>query len=109
MVRFGSCWEYFPSATFNITRITSFAMTREIIFEEIQGICVQLLRVPPEKVVPDTRLIEDLEIDSLFGLELALGLEKRFNIEVPANAVASFKTVSDLADYVDRRLVALPK
>ena len=81
-------------------------MNPETILKEVQTLCLNLLRVPPEKVVAEARLIEDLDMDSLFAAELGLALERKFKIEVPEEAIPSFKTVADVAAYVGHKLKA---
>jgi acyl carrier protein len=79
-------------------------MNSETILEEVQAVCLKLLRVFPEKVVPEARLIEDLDMDSLFAAELGLELERKFKIEVPEEAIPTFITVGDIVSYVDNQL-----
>ena len=79
-------------------------MNTETILQEVQAVCLKLLRVPPEKVVPEARLIEDLDMDSLFAAELGLELERKFDIEIPEDAIPTFITVGDIVSYVDDQL-----
>lgn len=79
-------------------------MNPETILKEVQALCLHLLRVPPEKVVAEARLIEDLDMDSLFAAELGLALERKFKIEVPEDVLPSFRTVADVAAYVGHKL-----
>lgn len=81
-------------------------MNQETTLHAVQEICLKLLRVPPEKVVPGALLIEDLEMDSLFAAELGLALERHFKIEVPEETIPKFKTIADVAAYVDEKLNA---
>ena len=81
-------------------------MNPETVLQEVQDICLKLLRVPPENVVPTARLIEDLEMDSLFAAELGLALERKFKIEVPEETLAKFKTVADVSAYVHEKINA---
>jgi len=81
-------------------------MNPETTLQEVQALCLNLLRVPPEKVVPAARLIEDLDMDSLFAAELGLALERKFKIEVPEETIPKFKTVADVAAYVHARRAA---
>lgn len=52
-----------------------------------------------EKVNDETRLYEDLGIDSLSMLMLALGLEENFGLKVDTNM--KFKTIGDVLNYVN--------
>jgi acyl carrier protein len=79
-------------------------MNSETILQEVQAVCLKLLRVPPEKVVAEARLIEDLDMDSLFAAELGLELERKFKIEVPEEAIPTFITLADIVAYVANQL-----
>ncbi len=52
-----------------------------------------------EKVNDETRLYEDLGIDSLSMLMLVLGLEENFGLKVDTNM--KFKTIGDVLNYVN--------
>lgn len=47
----------------------------------------------------ESRLIEDLEVDSLDALDLIFKLEEEFNIEIPEGQLP-FVTVQDVITYV---------
>lgn len=61
------------------------------------------LGVPPDQVTPDARLVEDLGLDSLDAVELAMAVERRFAIEVAEEELAQLKTVADVVELIDRR------
>lgn len=56
------------------------------------------------KVVPDAELLRDLDLDSLDTMELTLGLEERFGIEIPDADLEGLVTVADAVDLVRRKL-----
>jgi acyl carrier protein len=58
---------------------------------------------PPNEIQKQSRLVEDLEIDSLDTLDLIFQLEEEFNIEVPQEEQLPFQTVQDVVTYVQRR------
>lgn len=55
---------------------------------------------------PDSRLVEDLDLDSLDRIELAVQLERAFDIDIPDEDVdrPELGTVEGLARYIERRL-----
>jgi acyl carrier protein len=53
---------------------------------------------------PDMRLAEDLELDSLKVLTLAVEVENRFRICLDPSSEAQIETVSDLVAEVGRQL-----
>ena len=53
---------------------------------------------------PGMRLVEDLELDSLRLLTLAVTVENRFEVCLSEEDEAAIETVGDLAAVVERRL-----
>lgn len=56
------------------------------------------------KVVPEAHLLRDLDLDSLDTMELTLGLEDHFGIEIPDQDLEGLTTVSDAVGLVERKL-----
>jgi acyl carrier protein len=52
----------------------------------------------------DQRLVEDLELDSLGALTLAVEVENRFRIRLEPEIEAEIETVGDLVDAVEKLL-----
>ena len=50
--------------------------------------------------MPDARLREDLDLDSLDGVDLVVALEKAFDFRIDGKVVVEMKTVGDIHDYV---------
>jgi acyl carrier protein len=48
----------------------------------------------------ESRLVEDLGIDSFGSVEVAFELEERFNIKIPDAALYEAKTVKNIVDYI---------
>jgi acyl carrier protein len=49
-------------------------------------------------------LADDLDLDSLDTVELTLGLEERFGIEIPDSDLEAVRTVSDAVDLIEAKL-----
>ncbi|MBQ2835074.1 MAG: acyl carrier protein [Clostridia bacterium] len=73
-------------------------MTFEALTEIIVG---ALPNCDEAKVQPDARLIPDVCADSLDTVELAMALEDKTGVNVPDDLMATFRTVSDLHDYLN--------
>ncbi len=76
--------------------------------ESIEGrIITELAKIKkknPHTIGRETRLIEDLEVDSLDSLDLVFQLEEEFEIEIPPEDQLRFCTVGDVIGYVQQRL-----
>jgi acyl carrier protein len=57
-----------------------------------------------KSLTPELRLVEDLQLDSLRLLTLAMALEDRFRIALEEEEEAGIATVGDLVALVQRKL-----
>lgn len=55
------------------------------------------------KVTMDAGLSDDLDLDSLDTVELTLGLEKRFDIEIPDSELEDLVTVGDAVQLIRQK------
>jgi acyl carrier protein len=74
----------------------------------LREIMAARLGLPPEQLVPEARLVEDLGLDSLDAVELAISVERKFDIEVPEEELTKLKTVADMVALVESRLSQTP-
>lgn len=70
------------------------------IFEKLKGIIVEQLGVEEDAVKPEATFVEDLSADSLDIVELVMGIEEEFELEIPDQAAESIVTVQDVIDYI---------
>ncbi len=61
------------------------------------------LFLPDSPISLETRLGEDLMLDSLDVVELTMSLEETFKTEFPAEVNRQFSRVSDIVAYLSRR------
>jgi acyl carrier protein len=69
------------------------------IIEEIAG-------VPAEEVTPDKSFVDDLDIDSLSMVEIAVAAQDQFGVEIPDDELKNLKTVKDVVVYVQGKSVS---
>ncbi|MCD9194590.1 acyl carrier protein [Streptomyces albireticuli] len=78
--------------------------------EELRAVVAGALELPVEEVTDDARFKEDLDVDSLISLEIAVRVEERFGIRIDDAELAglgSFRRVSALVrDRVGGRSAA---
>ena len=72
----------------------------------ITRILAEVAKVDPAAVARDTRLREDLGVDSLTLIEVAVAAEDAFGVPLPDEDLERFQTVGDAIDYVRRAMVA---
>ena len=63
------------------------------IVEEIAG-------VPADEVTPSKSFVDDLDIDSLSMVEIAVAAQDKFGVEIPDDQLRDLATVQDVVDFV---------
>ena len=66
----------------------------------IKEVAAEVLSVDPNLVTESVRFKEDLDADSLDLVELVMGLEERFDIEVPEDDLEGVTTIGQAVDLV---------
>lgn len=56
-----------------------------------------------EKIVIEADLLRDLDLDSLDTMELTLGMEEHFGIEIPDDELEGLATIADAVRLVERK------
>lgn len=77
----------------------------ETLEQQVLRIVAEAKNLDPATVKPESRMKDELGIDSLDGMSIIFDLENAFGIEIPEDAAQRAETVADLVDGV-RQLVA---
>jgi acyl carrier protein len=77
-------------------------MTRDQITDAVRTSLVELFELEPERIVPNARLDDDLEIDSIDAVDLVEHLSRAFNRKVSPRDFRSVRTIQDLIDAIER-------
>ena len=75
-------------------------MERAQALDTLKEVAAEVLSVDPDQVTEAARFKEDLDADSLDLVELVMGLEERFDIEVPEEDLEGVTTVGQAVDLV---------
>jgi acyl carrier protein len=78
------------------------AMTDQEIQTGLAEIIDEVAGVPADQVTPDKTFVDDLDIDSLSMVEIAVAAQDKFGVEIPDDQLKDLKTVQDVIDYVKR-------
>ncbi len=65
------------------------------IVEEIAG-------VPADEVTPGKSFVDDLDIDSLSMVEIAVAAQDKFGVEIPDDQLKDLTTVQDVVNFVSK-------
>jgi acyl carrier protein len=82
------------------------AMTEQEIQTGLGEIVDEVAGVPAAEVTPDKSFVDDLDIDSLSMVEIAVAAQDKFGVEIPDEQLKDLKTVQDVVDYVKRSAVS---
>jgi len=82
------------------------AMSQEEILAGLSEIIDEIAGVPADEVTPDKTFVDDLDIDSLSMVEIAVAAQDKFGVEIPDDQLKDLKTVQDVIDYVGRASVS---
>ena len=82
------------------------AMTDQEIQTGLAEIVDEVAGVPADQVTPEKTFVDDLDIDSLSMVEIAVAAQDKFGVEIPDDQLKDLKTVQDVIDYVKRTAAA---
>ncbi|MEI7998970.1 MAG: acyl carrier protein [Candidatus Omnitrophota bacterium] len=68
--------------------------------QTVKEILASQLNVDINTIKNDSRMAEDLNLDSFGAVELVFALEEKFVIKISDQSVYTAKTVQDIIDYV---------
>ena len=72
--------------------------------QQVIAIIVRELGLEEADITPEKDFIEDLGLDSLDVMTLAMAMEEEFDIEIPDDDVEDIKTLKNVYDYQHKRL-----
>jgi len=72
-----------------------------MVFDKVKELIVEQLDVDPSLITEETDFMKDLEADSLDAVEIILGVEDEYGIEIPDDVAENFTKVSDIVKYIE--------
>ena len=72
-----------------------------MVFDKIKELIAEQLDVDASTITMDTDFMKDLEADSLDAVEIILGVEDEYGIEIPDEVAENFTKVGDIVNYVE--------
>lgn len=72
-------------------------------FEQVKKVLIDAIHVDEELVTLEANLKDDLNIDSLAAVELALELESEFDVRIEDEELAKLETVNDVVNIVNQK------
>jgi acyl carrier protein len=73
-----------------------------MVFEKVQAIIAEKLSVDSETIKLESNLERDFGADSLDAVEIIMGVEEEFEVEVADEDLTKFKCVKDIVEYIEK-------
>ncbi|MBQ9526625.1 MAG: acyl carrier protein [Fretibacterium sp.] len=74
-------------------------MKKEEVLARLKEIITDRLDVEEDQIVPEATFVEDLGADSLDIVELIMGIEEEFDIEIPDEDAEKLTSVGEAMNY----------
>ncbi len=71
-------------------------------FEELKNVLSEQLGIETD-ITMESKLKEELGIDSLLALELSITLENKYNIDISEEELTTLKTVKDVVKLLESK------
>ena len=68
--------------------------------QKVKEIISKKFGVPLDKIEAETRLVEDLKVDSFGAVELMFELEEAFGLSIPDSDIEHVRSVKDIVSYL---------
>ncbi|MBS0537585.1 MAG: acyl carrier protein [Proteobacteria bacterium] len=75
-------------------------LSKDEVYDRLAQRLTEMFEVPSEKIRPDARLYEDLDLDSIDAVDLIVKLQDLTGKRVSPQDFKSVRTVSDVVDKV---------
>lgn len=73
------------------------------LLDDVKEVIIDKLGADADKIVPEARFIEDLGADSLDTVELIMGLEDKFGLEISDEDAEKIRTVGDAISFIQSK------
>lgn len=73
--------------------------------EKIRNKMAETFKIDKDRILPETKLKEDLSLDSLDLYELVVAIEDEYDVKFPENELQDIVTVGDIMNMLERHNV----
>ncbi len=78
------------------------AHSEQEILSGLGEIIEEIVGTEPSEVTPDKSFVDDLDIDSLSMVEIAIAAQDKFGVEIPDDQLKDLKTVQDVITFIQK-------
>ena len=79
-------------------------MTRAEIYNRVVGILIKSFELDPADIKPESKLFEDLDLDSIDAVDMFVELHEVTNRRIDPQVARQIRTVDDIVNLVEREL-----
>jgi acyl carrier protein len=72
--------------------------------ERVKKVVVDRLKVSGDEVTEPASFVDDLGADSLDVVDLVIGFEDEFEVQIPDEDAEKIQTVKQAVDYIDQKM-----
>lgn len=72
--------------------------------DDLHSLVADILDVEPEALTDESHFVTDFGVDSLIALELAVALERRYQVRIAEDEIAQVRRMPDVLRLVQRKL-----
>ncbi len=76
-------------------------MNRDEIFIQVTTILSDLFEIPPEEITMDSKLYEELDLDSIDAVDLVVQLKNALQKDIEPSVFRQVRTVKDVVDVIE--------
>ena len=77
-------------------------VSQEEIIAGIAEIIEEVTGIEPSEITPEKSFVDDLDIDSLSMVEIAVQTEDKYGVKIPDEDLAGLRTVGDVVSYIQK-------
>ncbi|MCG5031022.1 acyl carrier protein [Mesosutterella sp. OilRF-GAM-744-9] len=77
-------------------------LSRDELYRELLEVLEKFFEVDPSTVKPETKLFEDLDLDSIDAVDMVVQMQKKTGRRFQPDDFRQVKTVSDVLDVLER-------
>ncbi|WP_433700600.1 acyl carrier protein [Nocardiopsis sp. CA-288880] len=78
------------------------AHSEQEILTGLGEIVEEIVGTEPADVTPEKNFVDDLDIDSLSMVEIAIAAQDKFGVEIPDDRLKDLKTVQDVINFIQK-------
>ena len=103
-----SCFQYNQKSTSVRFHTTYYegkhivSVSQEEIIAGIAEIIEEVTGIEPSEITPEKSFVDDLDIDSLSMVEIAVQTEDKYGVKIPDEDLAGLRTVGDVVNYIQK-------